>query len=225
MKHGVLFENLDTGIVIHTLKDWGLIFAPREISPPTPKTSYLEIEGRDGSLDLTEALGGVKYNDREFSLEFTIVNRPYKELDELTSKIMNFIHGTRLKITIYSDPDYYYLGRCQVDKISINSNPKTISIKCKTEPYKYRQFITKKTFNIVLETGVTSKKIALYNEKKKVVPKVICDRNIDIKFGDTVYSFSEGENMNLNILLEPGENVFEILKAGTVTFEYQEASL
>lgn len=224
MKHGVQFENLDTGVVIHTFKDWGLIFAPREISPPTPKTSYIEIEGRDGSLDLTEALGGVKYNDREFTLEFSIVNRPYSELDELISKILNFIHGTRLKITIYSDPDYYYLGRCEIEDVSINSNPKTISIKCKTEPYKYRQFITKRTFKIVSIEG-TSTKISLYNEKRRVVPKIIVDRNMNIKFGNTTYSFSEGENMNLAILLESGENVFEIITAGTVTFEYQEASL
>lgn len=224
MKHGVLFENLDTGVVIHSLKDWGLIFAPREISPPTPKTSYVEIEGRDGSLDLTEALGGVKYNDREFTLEFSIVNRTYKELDELISKILNYIHGSRLKITIYSDPDYYYLGRCQIDNVSINSNPKTISIKCKTEPYKYRRFITKRTFDIVLSDS-TPQKVAIYNEKRKVVPKIIVDKNVDIKFGNNIYSFSEGENMNLSILLEPGENIFEILTSATVTFEYQEASL
>ncbi len=222
MKHGVLLENLTTGVNIHTFKDWGLIFAPKEISPPTPKTSYLEIEGRDGSLDLTEALGGIKYNDREFTLDFTL-NTSYKKFDETISEILNFIHGARMKITIYSDPDYYYIGRCQIDKISSKSGQKTISIKCKTEPYKYRKYITKKAFDITVTNK--PKKIALYNEKRPIVPTIYVDSDTDIKFNGSVYNLKTGKNIVLNILLQEGENIFEVLSTTNIVFEYQEASL
>lgn len=222
MKHGVLLENLSTGVAIHTFKDWGLIFAPKEISPPTPKTSYLEIEGRDGSLDLTEANGGIRYNDREFTLDFTL-NNPYKNIDEVISKILNFIHGVRMKITLYSDPEYYYIGRCQVDKISAKSGLKTISIKCKTEPYKYRQYVTKKTFDLTITDN--PKKAVLHNEKRQIVPTIYVDRDTTIKFENYVYELKEGKNIILNILLKEGENVFEVLSTTNITFEYQEASL
>ena len=222
MEHGVLFENLTTGIVIHTYKDWDLIFAPKEISPPSPKISYIDIDGRDGSLDLTDALGGVKYNDREFTLEFS-TNKMYKDLDEFISKVLNFIHGYKMKITIYSDPDYYYVGRCYVSKIQTKNGMKNISIKCKTDPYKYRQYITRKTFDILVLNE--PKKISLHNEKRRVVPIIYVDRDTIIKYQNSIYGLKEGKNLILDIMLKEGENVFEILGTTKITFEYKEASL
>lgn len=222
MEHGVLFENLSTGMVIHTFKDWGLIFASKEISPPTPKTNYLNIEGRDGSLDLTESLESIRYNDREFTLDFSL-NIPYKNFDRVLSKILNFIHGYRMKITIYSDPDYYYIGRCQISKISTKKGLKTITIKCKTDPYKYRKSITKKTFDIFIVNDL--QKIVLYNEKRKVAPIIYVDRDTNIRFKNSIYELKTGKNIVLNILLDEGENVIEILNNTNITFEYQEASL
>lgn len=45
-------------------KNYGLIVAPYEIPMPPAKTDYVEVPGRDGSLDMTEALGTVRYGDR-----------------------------------------------------------------------------------------------------------------------------------------------------------------
>ena len=42
----------------HTFKDWGLICTKIEISDPERKTYYVSIPGRDGDLDLSEALSG-----------------------------------------------------------------------------------------------------------------------------------------------------------------------
>lgn len=222
MKHGVLFENIETGMVRHTFKDWGLIFSSKEISPPTPKTNYLEIEGRDGSLDLTEALSNIKYNDRELTLEF-VLNSSYTEFDETISKILNFIHGYKMKITLYSDVDYYYIGRCQVSKLSTKGGKKSISIKCKAEPYKYRQSVTKKEFDLLVLD--IPKKVVLHNEKRKTTPIIYVDRNTNIKFKDSVYELKKGKNIAIDILLDEGDNVFEILSTTKIIFEYQEASL
>ena len=48
--------------------DYGLIVAPYAIPMPEPQTSFVEIPGRDGALDLSEAFGTVRYSDRIISL-------------------------------------------------------------------------------------------------------------------------------------------------------------
>ena len=44
--------------------DYGLIVAPYVIPMPEPQTSFVDIPGRDGALDLSEAFGAVRYTDR-----------------------------------------------------------------------------------------------------------------------------------------------------------------
>ena len=45
------------------------------LSPPEPKTTTVEIPGRDGVLDLTESLiGDVTYNNRSMTFTFLIVD-------------------------------------------------------------------------------------------------------------------------------------------------------
>ena len=55
----------------HTYDDWGLVCTRIEISDPEQKTYFVEIPGRDGVIDLSEALvGDVKYGNREIRMEF-----------------------------------------------------------------------------------------------------------------------------------------------------------
>ena len=48
--------------------DYGLIVAPYAIPMPEPQTNFVEIPGRDGALDLSEAFGTVRYADRVIPL-------------------------------------------------------------------------------------------------------------------------------------------------------------
>lgn len=58
--------------------DFGLIVAPYEIPMPPAQTNFVEIPGRNGSLDLTEAFGGVRYGDRVINLTLYAVG-DYRE--------------------------------------------------------------------------------------------------------------------------------------------------
>lgn len=56
---GVTFGNY------HSYKAWGLKLKEIKIGLPEVKTSYVEVPGMNGSLDLTEAtFGGVTYGMR-----------------------------------------------------------------------------------------------------------------------------------------------------------------
>ena len=50
----------------HSYRDWGLLLKSRPvISPPSPKTVYVDIPGSNGVIDLTESLtGDVKFDNR-----------------------------------------------------------------------------------------------------------------------------------------------------------------
>ncbi len=94
--------------------DFGMLLASKDIELPTVQTKFVEVPGRDGTLDFTEALSGrPAYYDRTIKLVFvTCKNISHEEWPDFLSKIANAIHGKRLQIIFDEDPDYYYDGRC-----------------------------------------------------------------------------------------------------------------
>lgn len=86
------------------------------LSPPKPKTTYVEIPGASGSLDLSEALTRYPvYSDRTGSWQFIVdKSKNTKPWYELYSDIMYHIHGRRLKVFLEDDKDWYYEGRFDV---------------------------------------------------------------------------------------------------------------
>ena len=59
---GILFGNK------HTYDDWDLVLTDKLLGLPTPKTSSVDIEGADGSIDTSEVLSGEMFiNDEETS--------------------------------------------------------------------------------------------------------------------------------------------------------------
>ena len=56
----------------NTAYDWGLVLTGQDLTPPAPKTNYVQLDGMSGSLDLTEALTGeVTYSDRTLTMTYT----------------------------------------------------------------------------------------------------------------------------------------------------------
>ena len=55
----------------NTWYDWRLICTAKDVTPPEPKTYYVELDGMDGTLDLSESLTGeISYKDRTVSAAF-----------------------------------------------------------------------------------------------------------------------------------------------------------
>lgn len=133
MYKGIYFDD------IHSFYDLNLILAPFVPVPATAKTNYIEITGGDGSLDLSEALGEIKYKARDFTFTFTINPLDAMTFDEKVSQVSNALNGKRCKITLDRDPDYYWEGRCTVDKYAQDKNLKQISVKATVKPYKLKQ--------------------------------------------------------------------------------------
>ena len=207
---------------IHTFYDLNLILSASEIPPAEPKTTYIDIPGADGSLDLTEANGEVKYSDRDLKFTFTIIPDATTTFEEQRTEVVNAFNGKMCKVILDRDEDFYYQGRCSVDEYSAEKNLHQITLTIKAKPYKYKLNITKREF-VLTQTPTT---YTLANARKSVVPSITCTNdNTVITFNSGTYNLSAGKHKILDILFVEGNNLVTVSGNGTVTFEYQEGEL
>ena len=219
---GVLFEVIGTGEVFHSFRDLNLILAPFVMPPAKPKTSLLEIEGMDGSLDLTEANGETKYYDREPQFTFTVFPGDDLSFEERQTAVSNALNGQRCKITLDKDADYYWIGRCTVNEYLCDRRLCQIVITATVAPYKLLQTETIVSF----ELSDTEQSVILENRRKAVVPVITCTDETTITFGDVTKTLTEaGTYKVLDFQLKQGNNTFTLSGNGEVTFTYQEGDL
>lgn len=142
MYHSITFGVNDK--FFNTWDDWHIVPESRPvINPPSPKTNYVEVPGMDGSLDYTEALGSLKYNNREGSWTFYVMNdytdKNYKfnSWNELYNEILEAVHGKYVMVWSEDDPKYVYHGRVTINEWnSGDPNYSKITISYNLEPYK-----------------------------------------------------------------------------------------
>lgn len=131
----------------HSYRDYGLITNSVSIGMPEVKTNYVDIPGGNGSIDLTEATGGIRYGDRTIEFKFTAKDHAVKKILDFN----NELHGSRVRIVIDRDKEYYYLGRCTITNVKfINANLYEISMQAKCSPFKFH---TKETVHTVQVEG------------------------------------------------------------------------
>lgn len=208
---------------IHSFYDLGLILSEVDIPAAKPKTRYIDIPGGDGSLDLSEVHGDIKYSDRDCKFTFTAA-RPMSgsEWEEHKTIVSNALNGKAFRITLDKDPDYYYTGRCEIDDFSVNKRIRQIVVKAKVNPWKWKQNVTVNEF----ELSNFTQEIELVNARKKVCPVIECTNdNTNIVWKNTYYMLNAGTHKLLNIQLSEGSNVLGVAGSGTITFTWQEADL
>ena len=220
---GVLFDD------IHSFRDLNLVLAPFVLPPAKPKTNYIDVPGRDGSIDATEATGEVKYEDREFSFTFSVFPQDELTFEERQTVVSNALNGKRCKITIEKDPDYYLEGRCTVNQHFANKRLRQIVVSVRVAPYKLKHQETVETFDLVKSEQRT---ITLTNGKKRVVPLILVSKgDVYVSFDGyrKLFTNSSKQYKDLNIRLKEGTNTLTLeamsLGDATVEFTYQEGDL
>lgn len=216
---GIKFDN------IHSFYDLNLFLSGLDIPPAKVKTNFVDIPGGDGSVDLTEAHGEVKYYDRECKFTFTM--NPAGGLSDADyeakkTEVSNAINGRRFRITLDKDPEFYYLGRVFVDEYQSNKRLRQIIVGATVKPYKFHQEETVLAFALS-ETGNA---VEILNGRRSVCPVITCTNNDTmIKFKNTSYSLSAGTQKVLDIRLEEGINNMVLSGKGSITFKFQQGEL
>lgn len=207
--HGIEFKSVNGDITKHSYNDFGLILNSQDIGTPKPKTYSISINGRDGDIDLSEAFVDIKFENRELKFTFYCIE-DLLQWETRKTKVANFLHGQKMKITTWSDSEYYYLGRCTVDEYNSSKSQGTIVISCDCEPYKYKQDIT----IVDLNSGTNT----VNNSRMTVFADLTCTEEVTIN--DTVYS--SGHYLKA-IKLNYGYNT--ITSSGNATLTYREGDL
>lgn len=223
----------------HSYRDWGLILKSRPvISPPSPKTLYIDIPGSDGVLDLTESLtGDVKFENRTITCEFNVIDSR-KRWSNIYSEILDYLHGQRIKIILDEDPTYYYVGRFQVNEWKSDKVTSLITIEGNVEPYKLEICSSLDdwewdSFNF--ETGIIrqwkdltvgdSLTITVVGTRKTVVPSFIVQSNdgsgMTVTFDGRTYNLSDGVNRVVNINIKQETQTLVFTGNGTVSIDYR----
>ena len=200
--------------------DYGLIVAPYAIPLPEPQTNFVEITGRDGALDLSEAFGTVRYADRV--IELTLYNRA--PFDSLVSAFAADVHGRRMNVIFDRDPNFYYDARITIDDVERHWGYCELSLECRAKPYKLEQFETAIT---VLPTGSVT--VTLTNSRMPVVPSITVSAEMTLAFTisekDYSVTLTAGTHTIPALVLSEGDTEIGITGTGSVTFAYRKGAL
>lgn len=207
----------------HSSHDLRLIQQKVEVGPAEPKLNLIEVPGADGAVDLTEQPAGrVTYKRRKITWTFALY--PGENWDAKHRQVNNALNGRACRITLDSDPDFYYQGRLTVKKHNVSGLLRQIVVEASCQPYKLRQLPTTRTQDLT----ASYKTVRLLNDRKPVSPTFTLTAPATIRWNGQIYSLNTGEHKILAIELQEGENLLEVMApggSGRCTITYQEGAL
>lgn len=217
----------------HSFKDLGMVLSSKSIGMPSPRLETVTVIGRNGDLDLTEALSGeVSYGNRELDFEFGVIGGANNWV-EVMSNVTNKIHGKLLNIILDDDTSYFYKGRCTIDTFNTDKNLAKIVIKCDCEPYRIEETSAVgdawKWDPFSFENGLIYKssytvagqiEINLINRNKLVSPTFVTDSDMTVTYDGTTYSLPKGTTPVYDIRLQYGDNKMTVKGTGAFTVTY-----
>ena len=200
--------------------DYGLIVAPYAIPMPEPQMNFVEIPGRDGALDLSEAFGTVRYTDRIIPLTL-YARAPF---DTSISAFAADVHGRRMNVIFDRDPTYYYDARMTIEDVERHAGYCELSLECRAKPYKLEHFETAIT---VLPTG--SATVTLTNTRMPVVPTITVSTEMTLSYTIAAVvhtsNLAAGSHVVPSLVLLEGDTVIGITGTGRITFTYRKGAL
>lgn len=205
----------------HTWYDWRLILTAKSVIPPEPKTNYVDIDGMDGTLDLSEALtGGITYSDRIITATFWTDEGTRADRERLISQIVAALHGKKIEIIEPDDIAHYFVGRVKI-KSTTNIIPYAeIAIEATCEPWRYARDESTRLIN---PSGGTVD-VVIYNHGVKTVSPIVTVSDAPIIIGNNT-ELAVGSYRLPDLRLHSGVNTVRVSGNGSVTFTYREADL
>ena len=139
LTYGISIYVEDTGKTYHTLNDWDMALGNNNyIGEPEMETTYIKIPGRNGLIDVSEAISGRRiYKKRQLAFELG-GRRERLAWDSIISQFRNNIDGRICRLTLDNDPSYYWRGRVYIEGFDRFRELGTFELNVPTaDPYKY----------------------------------------------------------------------------------------
>lgn len=224
----------------HTYADYGLyVTNTNPVSPPEVRVNSIPIPGRNGNIDLTQALTGYTvYGNREIRLELGGKKRE-EEWAGFMSRFINEMHGKNVEVIFDEDPQYYYVGRAAVEAdyergntvarftVSINAEPYKYDIQSTTEPWLWDTFsfvdgIIRYYASVIVDG---EKDVRVIGSPMPVIPIMTASTAMTIRFEGEQYALAEGINKVYDIVLYDQEYILKFTGNGTVSINYRSGRL
>jgi hypothetical protein len=207
----------------NTWYDWRSYLTAKDVTPPEPKTNYVELDGMSGTLDLSESLTGeITYKDRTVTATFWTCEGSYKDRERLLQKIVASSHGKKIKIVEPDDPAHYFYGRVNVTSRTNTLAYAEYTIEAICEPWRYALDDTVRTVEV---NGDKRSVVINNNGVKTVCPSIAITGSVEITYKGASVTLTDGSYRITDIKFYQGVNVVEISGNGSVTLTYKEADL
>lgn len=204
----------------HSYRDLNLILSKVDTPPAEPKTVYVDIPGGNGSLDFTEACGGVKFKDRTLTFTFTMRPDDTRTWEQKQAQVANALNGRKMSIIVDDDPDTHYSGRVTVSNYVANKKIRQIVITARVSPFKSSNNET--VVSRTLSSTGTSITLTVTG-RVSVVPTITVTGTAVIAFNGVYIEYtSPGTYRDSRISLSPGANYVDVMGTGTIKFTWVE---
>ena len=174
----------------------------------------VDVPGGNSSLDLTEAVSGVTFNDGQISFKFTFFKEDNK------NRMKNDLHGEKLKIILEREPEYCYDGRLFCRDGDYTGNIYELYIDARVAPYKQERQMTVHTEEIT-----SSKEIILINDRMPSMPSITVCGNISITFNNCSFRLTDGTYAIPEITLTGGINRIQAAGKGSLKLQYRKGKI
>lgn len=212
---------------VNTYSDWGLILTSKSIHPPEPKTNRIEVDGMDGSIDLSETLSGrINYADRVISASFWTDAGTRDDRSELIRNIITSIHGKKLQIIEPDDLQHYFSGRCRIASYENILAYATISMEFTCSPYRYG--IAERSVEAQINTAgmdsYTTRTFINYGSFS-VTPELVVVGDVGVSVNGKIVRLNSGTHKVTGLVLLPGTNNVKFSNRGTITVKWREVDI
>ena len=209
---------------VNTWYNWNLILTAKDVTPPEPKTNYVDIDGMSGSLDLSESLTGeITYKDRTVSASFWTDTGTHKDRDRLFREITTALHGKKIKIIEPDDLDHYFYGRVKVKSFKNNRSYAEITLEATCEPWRYA--VEDSVRYVEVSSPIVTNVIIRNQGVRTLSPVITVTGTVDITYNGGKTSLTNGDYKISDLKLYHGFNIIGVSGDGSVTFTYKEADL
>lgn len=243
--NGITIKVEGTENVYHSYDDWGLYVTNTDcIGDPVQYTKYLTVPGRDGQIDLSQAISGRPiFTSRPIKISLS-GTRFRTDWDSVISTFRNNIAGRTCRITFDNDVGYFWRGKVDIkgfksvlDLGSFNielpqADPYKYDVNSSAEPWLWDPFNFET--GVITQTGAEvitgSGSITIPHGHMLTCPEFVVSDMISATFtvesGGTAYPLSVGSNIIPSIMVGGEKNVtLNFTGSATVQVVYRGGSL
>ena len=187
---------------VDVLSKYGLVFTDDyDLGFPEVKTSYVDLAGGDGSVDLTESSGAARYKDRTQTFTLLVPRCTQREAEAIRTRLATLLHGRKYVYQLGVDPGYDYRGRFAIGQLTrIEHAAETIPVTVTADPYKSAGTITLR-FNA--RGGV---RVPIDNGARSVCPTIEVNHAAVVGYRGESWSLPPGAHRITSLWLDPGES-------------------